>query len=103
MVIHLALCKMINTFSKKEWGQFKMVNWFNKHEEEILKRDILGGGVAELVEHRTQNPKDEGSNPAQSARKMYEFFRVTNVLLTRCRCAQPPCVYARTRTITYAR
>ena len=33
-----------------------------------------------------------------------EFFRVKNVVLTRRRwCAQPLCVYARTKMITYAR
>ena len=52
--------------------------------------------VAQLVECRTQDPKEEGSNPVRSTRKICEFFRVKNVL-TRCQCAQPPCVYARTR------
>ena len=34
---------------------------------------------------------------------LWEFFRVKYFVLTRCRCVQPPCVYARIRMITYAR
>ena len=34
---------------------------------------------------------------------LWEFFRVRNVVLTRFRCAQPLCVYACIRMITYAR
>ena len=30
-----------------------------------------------------------------------QFFRVKKVMLARCRCAQPPCVYARTRMVLY--
>ena len=52
---------------------------------------IISGG-------QIRDPKIQkigGSNPAcvRSTRKMYEFFRVKNVVLTRSRCAQPPCVY----------
>ena len=31
---------------------------------------------------------------------MCQFFRVKNVVLTRCQCAQLPCVYAHTRMIS---
>ena len=63
-----------------------------------------GDGVAQLVERRTRDPKDRGSNPVRGTRKNCEFFRVRNIVLTRCRCVQPPCVYAHTRMITgYAR
>ena len=53
-------------------------------------------GVAHLVERRTRDPKTRGSNPVRSTRTICEFFRVKNVVLTRChcRCAQPLCVYA---------
>ena len=63
-----------------------------------------GDRVAQWVERRTQYPKDRGSNPIRSPRKICEFLRVRNVVLTRCQCAQPPppCVYACTRMITYA-
>ena len=47
-----------------------------------------GDGMAQLVEHRTRDPKDEGSNPVRSTRKMRVFFRVKNDVLTRCLCAQ---------------
>ena len=38
--------------------------------------------MAKLVEPRTQDPKDEGSNPVSSARKKCDFFRVKNVVLS---------------------
>ena len=49
--------------------------------------------MAQLVERWTQDPKTGGSDPslARSIRKICEFFRVKNVVMTRCRCAQPPC------------
>ena len=65
--------------------------------------DAKVDGVAQLVEDQIRDPKTGGSNPAcvRSTRKLCEnFFQVKNVL-TRCRCTQPPCVYARVRMITY--
>ena len=61
-------------------------------------------GVAQLVERRTRDPMTGGSNPAcvRSTTKICESFSESNVVLTRCRCAQPPCVHARKRMITYA-
>ena len=50
-------------------------------------------GVAQWLERRAQGPKDRGSNPGRSTRQICELFRVRNVVLTRCRCAQPPRVY----------
>ena len=35
--------------------------------------------------------------------KTVSFSESKNVVLTPCRCTQPPCEYARTRMITYAR
>ena len=64
-----------------------------------------GDAVAQLVERRTRDPKDQGSNPVSSTRKNCvppPPPGVKNVVLTRCRCAQPLCVYARTRMIMYA-
>ena len=57
-----------------------------------------GDGVAQLVERRTRDPKDRGSNPVSSTRKKCEFFRVKNVVLTPCRC-----VYARTHKNDHVR
>ena len=49
--------------------------------------------TAEFVERRPQNPMDSmtrGSHPVRSTRKKkWEFFRVKNDVLTRCRCVQP--------------
>ena len=45
----------------------------------------MSDGVAQLVERQAQDPKDRGSNPVRSTRKTCEFFRVKNVVLTRCR------------------
>ena len=47
-----------------------------------------------MVESRTPDPKSRGSNPVRSTRNNSDFFlRVENVVLTRCQCAQPQCVY----------
>ena len=54
-----------------------------------------------LVEHRLENiQRPEVRTPPGAQEK--EFFPSRNVVLTRCRCAQAPCVYARIRIITYA-
>ena len=42
------------------------------------------------IEHQTRDPKTWGSNPVRSTNKICEFFRVKNIVLTRCRCAQQP-------------
>ena len=61
----------------------------------------MGDGVGHLVQRRTQDPKDQGSNPVRSTGKMCEFVQVKIVVLTRCRRAQTPCtdiyIYIRTR------
>ena len=61
--------------------------------------------MAQLVERWTRDPKNGGSNTVciRGTRKICEFFQAKNVVLTRCRCAQPLCVYARIRMITYTR
>ena len=38
----------------------------------------------------------------QEHKKKLCVFPSQNVVLTRCRCAQPPCIHARTRMTTYA-
>ena len=75
----------------------------HEHFPASVARIARGDEVAQWVERRTRDPKDQGSNPVGSTRKNCEFFRVKNVVLTGCRCALPPCVYARTRMTTYAR
>ena len=63
----------------------------------------MGDGVAQFVEHWTQDPKTQCSNPVRTTRKNCEFFQVKNVM-THCRCAQPLCVlYAHIRMIKYTR
>ena len=68
---------------------------------------FCGDGVAQLVERLPQDPMDSmtgSSKPVRSAiQTMWFCFRVKNVALTRCRCAQPPCVYTRIKMITYTR
>ena len=96
------------------WGEMKSNEWgkqtpqtpkpYKKHNTHTPKTiTIWDDGVAQLVERRTQDLKDRGSNPIRSTITICEFFSDKNVVLTRCRCAQPPCVYSRTRMITYAR
>ena len=59
------------------------------------------GDRGSRVERRTQDSMTRGSNPVRGTRKTGEFFRVKYcVVLTRCRCAQHPCIYI---YITYAR
>ena len=47
--------------------------------------------------------KDRGFESRQEHKINFEFFRVKKVVPTRCRCAQPPCVYAPIRKTMYAR
>ena len=54
------------------------------------------------LERWTAHPKVEGSNPVRSTRKTFDLLRVKKVVLTRCRCSQPP-VCIRTHTKDYAR
>ena len=64
-----------------------------------------GDGVAQSVERRTRDPKTGGSNPVRvrrSTRKNCDIFFRKNVVLIRCRCAQPRCAHARVRMIMYA-
>ena len=53
---------------------------------------VGGDRLAQWLERWTGDPKVEGSNP-----------RVKKFVLTRCRCAQRPCVYAHIRKTLYAR
>ena len=47
----------------------------------------MGDGVAQLVERQTREPQTRGSNIRQGHKKaISEFFRVKNVVLTRCLC-----------------
>ena len=64
--------------------------------------DLMSGdGLAQWLELWTGDPKVEGLNPVRSTRKTV-FFLVKNIVLTRCWCAQPPCVYARKWKTMYA-
>ena len=71
----------------------------------IIQDTRDGKAKAQLVERRTRDPKIRGSNPVRSSLQdiFMSFSESKNIVLTRCRCAQPPCVYARIRMITYAR
>ena len=60
-----------------------------------------GDVVAQLVERRPRDPMDSmtrGSNPVRGTITICKRFPSQNVVLTRCRCAPPPCVNARLRT-----
>ena len=66
---------------------------------------FIHDGVAQLVEHQTRDPKTRGLNPVcvRSTRKICESFsRVKHVVLTCCRCAQPP-AFLRTHKNDYER
>ena len=49
--------------------------------EPLMAMYSCGDGVAQLVERRTQDPEDRGSNPIKSTRKNCEFFRVKKLML----------------------
>ena len=64
-----------------------------------------GGSVGRVSDSRSKDPKDRRFEPylcQAHNTNLSEIFRVKDVLLTRCRCAQTPCIYARTRIIKYA-
>ena len=79
--------------------------WGNRGGSSWLIDGLIDGFKSKLVERRTQDSITSvtpRSNPVKSAGKICEFFGVKNVVLTRCRRAQPPCVFARIRMTTYA-
>ena len=59
-------------------------------------------GLAQWLERWTGYPKGRGFESRQKHNKNFEFFRVKKVVLTRCRCAQPP-VCVRTHTTDHVR
>ena len=69
------------------------------------KRGWRVGSVVRSLDWRSKGRGFESR--VRSTRKTlslsFEFFRVKKVVLTRCRCAQPLCVYARIRKTMYAR
>ena len=62
-----------------------------------------GDGVAQLVEHRLAIQRPEVRTPSGAQETIVRVFPSQNVVLTRCRCAQPLCVYARTRMMNHVR
>ena len=70
---------------------------------EGVKTEKRGDGLAQWLERWTGDPKVEGSNPVSSTRTLVGFSESKKVVLTRCRCAQTPCAYARVRKTMYAR
>ena len=57
--------------------------------QRLRVRVSRGGGVAQLVERRTQKSKDPKFEPRQEHKKTLGVFSSQNVVLTR-RCVQPP-------------
>ena len=67
---------------------------------------VYGVGSIQLVGRRTRDYLTSvtlSSNPVKKEdnKNNCEFFRVKNVVLTRCRCVRPPCAYAGIRTIIF--
>ena len=61
-----------------------------QHLHMMTRRGVGDGSVG--LERRTQDPMDPMTRvrtPSGAQEKLCEFFRGTNVVLTRCRCAQP--------------
>ena len=80
--------------NSKPWtSQTKIVNRKSNHG--------VTGWLSGYLERWTGDPKVEGLNPVRSTRKT-EFFWVKKIVLTRCLCAQPLCVYKHIRKTIYA-
>ena len=54
---------------------------------------LRGDGVAQLVEHRLEIQRPEVRTPSGAQDTFVIIFLSQNVVLTRCRCAKPQCVY----------
>ena len=62
--------------------------------------NVRARSIGRELDGRSKDPRFE---PCQKHKKIcWEFLQVKNVVLNRCRCAQPLCVYTRIRMITYA-
>ena len=68
---------------------------------ECMQAHTQGDGVAQLVDHQTPDSMTSMAR-VWTLSGAPKKCQVKNVL-TRCWCAQPPCVYARKIMITYAR
>ena len=63
---------------------------------------VQGWQVGSVVRALDWRSKDWGFESHQEHKKNFKFFRVKMVVLTRCWCAQPSCVYAHIRKTMYA-
>ena len=61
-----------------------------------------GGSIGRVLNSRSKNPGFKPCPRQEHKKNLWELFWVKNVVLARCRCAKPLCVYARMRMITYA-
>ena len=82
------------TFDYSPWSQFKSRQEHKNIFMSFSKSKLLCWLTVGVPNPRVYTGTQE---------HFYELFRVKTVVLTRCRCTQPPCVYAHTRMITYAR
>ena len=62
-----------------------------------------GRRVGSVVRALDWRAKGRGFESRQEHKKNFEFFRVKKIVLTRCRCVQPPCIYAHIRKTMHAR
>ena len=83
------------------WSSLLLYSGFCKKKHTT----VLGDGVVQFVKRRTQDPTPEVRTRSASGAQetCVILFPSQNVVLTRCQCAQPPCVHAGIRMITHAR
>ena len=62
-----------------------------------------GGSVGRALDLRSKDRRSEPRQRQQHKKQFWEFFRVKKIVLTHYRCAQPLCVHAHIRIVTYAR
>ena len=70
--------------------------------EEAALNGWWGGSVGIASDSRSKDPRFEPRLRQEHKKNVWDFFRVKNTVLTRCRCAQPPCAYRRMRLIMYS-
>ena len=78
--VHLKLEAASHTMSRHDWRSISSMT--SSLMNDFVPKSDGGDGVAQLVEHWTQDPKDEGSNPVRSTRTICEFFRDKQFVLT---------------------
>ena len=66
------------------------LNSFTKNCIQITSELWRGGSVGRALDSRSKGPRLEPCLRQEHKKILCEIFQIKNVVLTRCRCAQPP-------------